>query len=84
MICKAISLGTKDSTHLSVDVGSGVAIGQQSNYLTTCEAAKYLRMSVSQLMRLGDLAYLKGRPNIYDRRDLDDWFARHKYNPLQR
>jgi hypothetical protein len=47
-------------------------------YLTTGEAAKYLRMSVSRLLRLQNLEYLRGRPNIYSKQDLDNWFERNK------
>jgi hypothetical protein len=51
---------------------------RRGEYVTTEEAAKYLRMSVSRLLRLADLAYLRGRPNVYRRQDLDDWFERNK------
>lgn len=47
-------------------------------YLTTVEAARYLRMSVSRLLHLADLPYVRGRPNIYRRQDLEDWFERNK------
>jgi hypothetical protein len=46
-------------------------------YLTTAEAAQYLRMSVSRLLRISDIKYLRGRPNTCARRDLDEWFDRH-------
>lgn len=51
-------------------------------YLTTPEAADYLRKSQSWLLRQGDLAYLPGRPNTYAIVDLDEWVARHKHQPL--
>jgi len=57
-------------------VGSGLF---QSPYLTTKEASEYLRMSVSAILRLPDLPYLKGCPNRYSKQDLDDWFERNKW-----
>jgi hypothetical protein len=48
-----------------------------NEYLTTGEAARYLRMSVSRLLRIPDVRYVRGRPNIYARRDLDEWYDRH-------
>ena len=51
-------------------------------YLTTSEAAGYLRHSVSWLLRRGDIPYLPGRPNMYAVRDLDEWFERNKHQPL--
>jgi len=50
-------------------------------YLTTEEAAMYLRKSTSWLTRQPDIPYVKGVPNIYKRTDLDDWFERHKFVP---
>jgi len=50
-------------------------------YLTTEEAAAYLRRSVSWLLRQSDVPYLRGVPNTYRRADLDDWFERHKHQP---
>lgn len=46
-------------------------------YLTTPEAADYLRMSESRLLRIPDIKYLRGRPNTYAKRHLDDWFDRN-------
>jgi hypothetical protein len=51
-------------------------------YLTTKEAAAYLRKSESWLLRQGDIPYLSGRPNVYDAADLDAWVERHKHQPL--
>ena len=51
-------------------------------YLTTPEAAQYLRKSESWLLRQGDLSYLPGRPNTYAIEDLDAWMERHKHQPL--
>ena len=55
--------------------------GAEPMYLKTEDAARYLGGSVSWLLRLADLPYLKGRPNRYSRRDLDGWFERNKCNP---
>ncbi len=61
----------RDDQHRESSMRSG------GKYLTTGEAAKYLRMSVSRLLRIPDIKYLRGRPNTYARRDLDEWFDRH-------
>jgi len=50
-------------------------------YLTTVEAAQYLRKSVSWLLRQPDIPYLPGKPNLYAKADLDDWFERSKFRP---
>lgn len=54
---------------------------KESDYMTTKEAAEYLRRSKSFLVRQPDIAYLPGHPNTYARRDLDEWFERHKKQP---
>lgn len=65
--------------------GAGAAVGVAgSPYLTTAEAARYMRKSVSWLLRRADLPFLKGTPNLYSRRDLDDWFDRNKWKPKVR
>ena len=50
-------------------------------YLTTPEAARYLRRSTSWLLRQGDIPYLPGRPNLFAAADLDGWFERNKWVP---
>ena len=50
-------------------------------YLTTSEAARYLRRSVSWLLRCGEIPYVPGRPNLYSVKDLDEWFERNKWVP---
>ena len=50
-------------------------------YLTTKEAACYLRRSVSWLLRCSEIPYLPGRPNLYSTRDLDQWFEQNKWVP---
>lgn len=49
--------------------------------LTTTEAAKYLRRSVSWLLRQPDIVYLPGKPNLYAVKDLDTWVEKHKFRP---
>lgn len=53
----------------------------ESPYLTTQEAAAYLRKSVSWLLRQHDIPFLPGNPNIYSLADLDAWFERSKIRP---
>ena len=49
----------------------------ESLMLTTPEAAAYLRRSVGWLLHRGDIPYLKGKPNMYRRADLDRWRDEH-------
>jgi hypothetical protein len=53
----------------------------ESPYLTTDEAAAYLRKSVSWLLRVPDMAFLRGKPNLYAKNDLNAWVERHKHRP---
>lgn len=73
------TLGSPDSgpTSRPDKLGSQSVGAPTGEYLTTGEAARYLRMSVSRLLRIPDIRYLRGRPNTYARRDLDEWFERH-------
>ena len=68
----------------------GATAGQQddtgtervkSPLMTTAEAAQYMRRSVSWLLRQPDVPYLQGKPNLYARADLDDWYERSKLRP---
>ena len=52
-----------------------------SPYLTSDEAAAYLRKSVSWLLRVPDMVFLRGKPNLYAKNDLDAWVERHKHRP---
>lgn len=52
-----------------------------NDYMTSSEAAEYLRRSKSFLVRQPDIPYLPGHPNTYSKRDLDEWFERHKKQP---
>jgi len=51
-------------------------------YLTTTEAAEYIRRSVSWLLYQKDIPYLPGHPNTYKRLDLDAWYEENKRKPL--
>lgn len=53
-------------------------------FLTTPEAAAYLRRSVSWLLRQPDIAYIPGKPNLYAQEDLDVWVDRHTVRPKVR
>ena len=53
-------------------------------YLTTGEAAEYLRRSRSFVLTQPDIPYIYGHPNTYAKRDLDAWFERHKTKPIMR
>ena len=55
--------------------------GRLPEYLTTREAAAYLRKSVSWLLRVPDMTVLRGKPNLYAKTDLDTWVERHKFRP---
>jgi len=52
-----------------------------SIYLTTKEAAAYLRKSTSWLLRQTEIPYLRGNPHVYKAADLDAWFDRSKQGP---
>ncbi len=54
---------------------------EAASYLTTAEAARYLRKSASWLVKRHDIPYLKGVPNIYRKKDLDGWFERNMFEP---
>ena len=52
-------------------------------YLTTREAARYLRRSVSWMSRRKDIPVYRGRPNVFRRSDLDTWMTEsRRYEPL--
>jgi len=36
---------------------------------------------VSWLLRVPDMAFLRGKPNLYAKSDLDAWVERHKFRP---
>jgi len=33
------------------------------------------------LLRVPDMAFLRGKPNLYAKSDLDAWVERHKFRP---
>lgn len=67
-----------DTTVSTLEAGGN---GLSSPFMTTIEAAQYLRKSDSWLLRQPDIPYLKGTPNTYKKQDLDDWFELHKCQP---
>lgn len=75
-------IGLREPSRLRQDIPETGAGGRgseaMSSYLTTDEAAAYLRRSPSWLLRQHDIPYVRGVPNTYRRKDLDDWFERHK------
>ena len=54
---------------------------QCPQYMPTPEAARYIRKSVSWLLRCGVIPFMPGKPNVYARRDLDAWFESNKHVP---
>ena len=62
------------------EIGWGEVVG----YLTTKEAARYLRRSVSWLLRQPDIPFVPGKPNLYEQTDLDAWLQKHKIKPRVR
>ncbi|MFC1452168.1 helix-turn-helix domain-containing protein [Verrucomicrobiota bacterium] len=61
--------------------GPREAPGAGREHMTTQEAAAYLNRSVSWLLKRNDIPFVKGAPNTYRRRDLDDWAKRNLVNP---
>jgi hypothetical protein len=53
-------------------------------YLTTKEAASYLRRSTSWLVKRNDIPFVRGTPNTYKRSDLDAWFKANSFRPFAR
>ena len=52
-------------------------------YLTTEEAAAYLRRSVSWLLRQKRIPYYPGKPNRYRREDIDRWMEENvRHEPM--
>lgn len=60
--------------------GGGNENSNHPEYMTTGEAAAYLRRSTSWLLRQS-VEYLPGRPNLYRKSALDCWFEKHKHVP---
>jgi len=57
-------------------------VGETPEYLTTEEAARYMRRSVSWMLRRKDIPYYRGRPNVYKRLDLDAWMDRSRRHEM--
>ena len=59
------------------------ATAREDRYLTTVEAARHMRRSVSWILRQKDIPYYRGKPNLYLVAELDSWFeANRRYEPL--
>lgn len=61
--------------------GAAILRTDESPFMTTTEAAAYLRKSISWVLRVPDLPFLRGKPNLYVRADLDAWIEKHKFRP---
>lgn len=65
--------------HSSEDARSDYGI----EYMTTVEAARYMRHSTDWLLRQKDIPFYRGKPNLYLRKDLDAWLEENRrYVPL--
>jgi len=65
------------------DAGADTQTVRDDRYLTTVEASRHMRRSVSWLLRQKDIPYFRGKPNLYLKADLDFWFeANRRYVPL--
>lgn len=73
--------GRLDATAQSGDTTDMLTAVSWGDYLTTDEAAEYLRVSPSFILRQTSIPYMKGRWNVYAKRDLDAWFDQHKALP---
>lgn len=63
-------------------LGRGRVVGVAgSPFMTTQEAAEYIRRSRSWLLKRNDIPYVRGVPNWYRRQDLDDWVERNLFRP---
>ena len=73
--------GCLDATAQPGDTTDMITAVPWGDYLTTDEAAEYLRVSPSFILRQQSIPYLKGRWNVYAKRDLDAWFDKNKALP---
>ena len=74
-----------EKTHI-LDTAAGIERSQpephEAGYLTTLEAAAYMRRSRSWMLQRKDIPYYRGRPNLYRKEDLDNWLAEvRRYEP---
>lgn len=85
MIQKAtISNFAQESDGQASGGGNGLpSSGLPQGYMTTEEAAEYLRRSVSWMLRQKDVPYYRGKPNLYRKADLDQWMDENRrYVPM--
>lgn len=61
----------------AISMATGSTSFVEHEYLTTKEAAAYMRRSKSWLLHQKDIPYLRGTPNTYRKSDLDAWFERN-------
>lgn len=73
-----------ENTQVADDIGSEENGAKDSKYLTTIEAAKYMRRSRGWILNRKDIPYYRGKPNLYLKRDLDVWLdSFRRYEPLE-
>jgi hypothetical protein len=71
-----------ENAQIANNTGSD-ATAREDRYLTTVEAARHMRRSVSWILRQKDIPYYRGKPNLYLVAELDSWFeANRRYEPL--
>lgn len=82
-----IQIGNIDDAEIAQvadDNGSEEYGAKDSKYLTTIEAAKYMRRSRGWILNRKDIPYYRGKPNLYLKRDLDTWLdSFRRYEPLE-
>jgi len=66
-------IGIQENTQPLDNISDESAKKTESKYLTTFEAAAYMRKSRSWILLRKDIPYYRGRPNLYLREDLDRW-----------
>lgn len=66
------------ANHPAVSLAQSTVNFADYEYLTTTEAAQYMRKSVSWLLHNKEIPYLTGSPNTYKKTDLDAWFNKTK------
>jgi hypothetical protein len=77
-------IGDAENTQVADDNGSEENGANESKYLTTIEAAKYMRRSRGWILNRKDIPYYRGKPNLYLKRDLDTWLdSFRRYEPLE-
>ena len=69
---------TRRLDNASQPEGNGLSGNGADGYMTTEEAARYMRRSVSWILRRKEIPYYRGKPNLYRREELDDWLTRYR------